>query len=139
MKLRIIAESLEDQVKRLVDMGYEIVEKAYVYPYNMLLIKSPAGNFDIALTTGEEYFLTYDSQKTRSPQSQQNWLEIGRMLANIVKEWLAKYGQLSVGSFNRERSYKYHRLLKRLGFNIGEIKLNEHDDFPDSWDFNIYP
>ena len=131
---------MEDEIEKLKEYGYDLIDELKVPPYTMLLLYNKEYNvYEISLTTGDDEFTTFDSQKTKSPSHRSNYIRIMKLLMERVTSWLSNYGELFVGSFNKERTYKYHRIFKRMGFKTTEIEYNNNElnNFPDSYDFKI--
>jgi len=136
----IIQELLDSEVAKLHEFGYTIVDRFDLGPYTMLLLHNEEEDiYEVSLTTEDEEFTTYDSQVTKLPTHSSNFLKIGKLMVRKVNEWLSLYGDLTVGSLNKERTFKYHRIFHRLGINVGDVEHTPPDDnFPDSFNFIVY-
>ena len=136
---RFLSEGLEDELEKIKEYGYEVVERYSVEPYNMLLLHNTEEDiYEVSLTTNEEDFTSFESQVSKSPTHKSNFRKIASKLINKLKEWLSEYGDLFVGSFNKDRTYKYKRIFSNMGLNVGEIQFNTNEDLPDSYDFMVY-
>jgi hypothetical protein len=89
----------------------------------------------LSLTTGQDDFTTFNSQISKIPRYRLNYKQASNNLISKVNQWLNKYGNLSVGSFNQNRTKKYHRIFKNMQFNLTPIEYNENTHLPPSWDF----
>lgn len=133
-----ISESISSELEKIREYGYIEMERYLSGPYTLLLLHNTNEDiYEISLTTDEDDFTTFDSQISRSPRYNLNFRELSRDLIRKVGEWLQNYGDLYVGSFNQERTEKYHRIFSGLGFNLSPIQYNENEDLPPSWDFVI--
>jgi hypothetical protein len=136
---RFLSEGLEDELEKIKEYGYEVVERYSVEPYNMLLLHNTEEDiYEVSLTTNEEDFTSFESQISKPPAHKSNFRKIASKLINKLKEWLSEYGDLFVGSFNKDRTYKYKRIFSNMGLNVGEIQFNTNEDLPDSYDFMVY-
>jgi len=132
----ILMERIDDELEKMLDLGYKLVDRYKSEPYTLILFHNMnEDSYEIGLTTDEEDFTTFNSQKTRTPKHNINFKESSKKLITKIKEWLKSYGNLYVGSFNERRVQKYHRIFGRLGFSVGEIQYTENDGLPPSWDF----
>lgn len=137
--LKLLQESLDTEIAKLKEFGYEVVEKYEISPYTMLLLHNTEEDiYEISLTTGEDDFTTFDAQVKKTPSHQSNFKAIANELVEKVKEWLETYGDLFVGSFNKARTYRYHSIFKKMGLKVGEIGFYENENLPDSYDFKVY-
>ena len=135
---KILSELLDSEVTKLHEFGYEIVDRFDLGPYIMLLLHNDE-EYEVALTTGDEEFTTYDSQVTKSSSQKLNFVKITKRLIDKINEWLSKYGDLTVGSLNKKRTYKYHRIFKSFGLNVSDVTYTEPDEnFPESYNFTIH-
>jgi len=133
-----IDESLEDEIEKLNEFGYEVIDMYRFSSYIMLLLKSESGEFEVSLTTGDDEFTTFDSQK-KKPTKETKSVSISKKLINKIKEWLDSYGDLIVGSLNKKRTGVYWRIFNNLGFKTSEIEITPPDDnFPESYNFKLY-
>lgn len=136
---KFLSEGLEDELEKIKEYGYEVVERYSAEPYNMLLLHNTEEDiYEVSLTTNEDEFTSFESQVSKSPTHKSNFRQIAKKLINKLKEWLSKYGDLFVGSFNKERTYKYKRIFSNMGLNVGDIQFNSNEDLPDSYDFIVY-
>jgi hypothetical protein len=135
----LLQELLDSEVMKLYSYGFEIVDRFDVEPYTMLLLYNKEDDaYEISLTTGDDEFTTFDSQVTKSPSHRSNFLKISKMMLSKVNEWLETHKQLTVGSLNKSRTYKYNRMFQRMGVNVGEVEYTPEDDnFPESYNFTI--
>ncbi len=132
-----INESLQDEIDKLIGYGFELVDRCDVGTYVMLLLKGE-GYYQIALTTGDEEFTTFDSQKKR-PTTQSKIVMMSKKLINTVKNWLDTYGDIMVGSFNKKRTLAYWRIFNNYGFVTSDIENSPSVEyFPESSNFVIY-
>jgi hypothetical protein len=145
-KLRLnIRESIDSELEKIKEFGYEEVERFTTPPYTLMLLHNTQENiYEISLTTDEEDFTTFDSQIKRRPKYDQgdggvNFMAASGELISKVREWLKKYGDLFVGSFNERRTNKYHRIFSSLKFTLTKIQYNDNIELglPSSWDFKI--
>lgn len=134
---KLLLELLDSEVIKLHEFGYDIIDRFDLGPYTMLLLYNDE-EYEVALTTGDEEFTTYDSQVTKSSSQKINFIKITKLLVDKINEWLSKYGDLTVGSLNKKRTYKYHRIFKNLGLQVSDIMYTEPDEnFPESYNFKI--
>jgi len=134
-----LSEGLEDELEKIKEYGYEVVERYSVEPYNMLLLHNTDEDiYEVSLTTNEDEFTSFEAQISKPPKHKSNFRKIASKLINKLKEWLSEYGNLFVGSFNKERTFKYKRIFSNMGLNVGEIQFNKNEDLPDSYDFMVY-
>lgn len=136
----LLRESLDSEISKLKAMGYEVVDRYTSGVYTaVLLYNTEEEIYEVSLTSNDQEFTTFQSQVKRASQSDKTPLASFRDIADKVREWLNRYGDLVVGSLNQARTYKYHQILSKLGFNVGKVT---HDppsmDFPDSWNFIIH-
>jgi len=142
--LKLLQETLDTEIAKLKEFGYEVVEKYEISPYTMLLLHNTEEDiYEISLTTGEDDFTTFDAQVKKPPRHQSNFKAIANELVEKVKEWLKAYGTrkkpyLFIGSFNKARTYRYHSIFKKMGLKVGEISFYENENLPDSYDFKVY-
>lgn len=142
---KFIGESIDSELEKIEEFGYEEVERFTTPPYTLMLLHNTQEDiYEISLTTDEEDFTTFDSQIKRKPKYDQgdggvNFRASSDKLISKVSEWLEKYGDLFVGSFNESRTYKYHRIFSGLGFNLTDIQYNSNEEIglSPSWDFTI--
>lgn len=136
----ILIENLDSEISRLKNMGYELIDRYSSGIYTALLLyNTEEGIYEISLTSNDQEFTTSQSQMKQAPKSNKTPLASFKDIADKVKEWLGKYGDLVVGSLNQSRTYKYNQILSKLGFKVGKVS---HDppsmDFPESWNFTIF-
>ena len=135
---QFILEGWEDEMSKLRSYGMKVVETHSSGPYNMLLIAG-MGMFQVALTTNEEEFTTFDAQISKPPKQISNFRKIAIELVTVVEGWLSKYGELFVGSYNKERTNKYHRIFTSMGLDIEPIKARDFGNGITSYFFMINP
>jgi hypothetical protein len=135
----LLRESLDNEIFKLKAIGYEIIDKYTSGIYTAFLLYDPKEDvYEIALTSNDQEFTTFQSQIKKSPQDSKTSVISFKDIVFKIKEWLDKYGDLVVGSLNKNRTYKYHQLLKKFGFNVGDISHDKPTTyFPESWNFNI--
>lgn len=133
-------ESLDSEVEKLRNYGYEVVDRYDLNNYSVLLLKIEDTDFyEVSLTSNDEEFTTYNSQITKPTKvDNRTILETYRKIMSKVKQWLNKYSMLHVGSFNQKRTDKYHRLFRGFGFKVTPIFHNPAGSvFPENWMFQI--
>lgn len=136
----ILNESIEDEVNKLQEWGYDVVEQFKFLNYTMFLLYHKEEDFyEISLTTDENDFTSYQDQVKKPATNNPEQIRIAfAKMSEKIKQWISRYGILVIGSLNKKRTYKYHKLLSSIGFNVSDIKHNLGDEhFPDYWDFNI--
>lgn len=133
----VISEQLNNDLEKLEKTGFKVIEKFVAEPYTMLLLFN--GNFyQVALTTNDDEFTSFESQISKPPTHKSNFLKIGKKLVDKLKQWSWLYGTLYVGSFNLSRTEKYKRIFNSLGFNIDKIHyMKANDVYPESYFFPI--
>lgn len=133
----VISEQLNNDLEKLEKTGFKVIEKFVAEPYTMLLLFN--GNFyQVALTTNDDEFTSFESQISKPPTHKSNFLKIGKKLIDKLKQWSWLYGTLYVGSFNLSRTEKYKRIFNSLGFNIDKIHyMKANDVYPESYFFPI--
>jgi hypothetical protein len=120
----IIMESLDDSIiDKLSDYGYKVVDRFDTGEYTMLLLKANDDFYEISLTSKGQDFTTYSSQIKKSPDSNSGVREREKLLMK-VRDWLNIQSPIMVGTFNNQRAHTYNRILKRAGFNVGEVSNN---------------
>lgn len=130
-KLRNILESFD----------YEIVEQCNMYEYTLLLMYDKNEMmYEISMTSKERDFTTAKLQsKILSNHSNRKILETSRIFINKIKEWLNEYQILSLDSLNKNKAYKYHKILKNNNTRITDIcDTTTNINFPEYWEFKIY-
>ena len=142
MKLLSITEGVASDVSKLKSFGFEITDSFSFHPYTILLIYDANDDlYQLALSSNDQEFLTFQSQVKQPQQSAGIPVSSFKALVSKLKDWLDSYGNLMAGSFNKDRAYKYHKLLTKLGFNLDEVSYaekEEHHEIPESWNFTIY-
>lgn len=133
-------ESLDSEISRLKSIGYNVVDRYSSGIYTALLLYNTEENiYEVSLTSNDQEFTTFQSQVKQAPKSNKTPLASFKDIADKVREWLGKYGDLVVGSLNQARTHKYNQILNKLGFRVGKVS---HDppsmDFPESWNFIIF-
>lgn len=133
----VISEQLNKDLEKLENTGFKVIEKFVVEPYTMLLLFN--GNFyQVALTTNDDEFTSFESQISKPPTHKSNFLKIGKKLIDKLKQWSWLYGTLYVGSFNLSRTEKYKKIFNSIGFNIDKIHyMKGNDAYPESYFFPI--
>jgi hypothetical protein len=122
---------LHTDLERLQRYGEEIIEEFEEGPYTLILTKNIHHNmYQIGLTSNEQEFTTSQSQEKKLTDKSvrvvlQSWSRISRK----VREWLDKYGEINVGSFNVPRTHKYRRMLSNFGIDCGDVQTNSHGAF----------
>jgi hypothetical protein len=134
---KFLTEAWDDEMRKLKNYGMEVVEQFNSGPYNMLLIKM-GDIHQIALTTNEGEFTSFEAQVSKPSTQKSNFMRIGRELVEKLEEWLSEYGDLFVGSYNEERTNKYHRIFSKMGLNIGDINGQDLGNEIISYYFPIY-
>jgi hypothetical protein len=134
---QFLAEAWEDEMNTLKGYGMEVIEQFNSSPYNMLLIKF-GHTYQIALTTNEGDFSSFEAQVSKPPTHKSNFMKIGKELVVKLEEWLSNYGDLFVGSYNKNRTNKYHRIFSRMGLKIGDIDSADFGNGIISYYFPIY-
>jgi len=135
-----IYEDLKSELKKIRKFGYKTIDKFHSDIYDMVLLYNINEDiYEVSLTSNESDFTTYDSQiKRPTEQNPKDIINSTRKLIHQLKIWINKYGQLVVGSLNKKRTFKYHKLLMDYGFKVGEISYSEPEEgFPESWNFEI--
>jgi len=137
--LLYLNETIEDETKKLKEWGYEVVNTYKVNNYTMFLLHNKEEDFyEISLTSNDDDFTTYDNQIKKKSVNNGVMISSFNLMADRIKEWINRYGILVIGSLNKDRTYKYHKILSSLGFRTTPVKYNVGDEhFPDFWDFNI--
>jgi hypothetical protein len=139
--IKFLNEGMEDELEKLSEYGYSVVESYTAEPYTMLLLHNTEEDiYEISLTTDEDEFTSFESQISKPPKHKVNYVKKIKQLVDKLKDWLKEYGDLFVGSFNKERTYKYKRIFSNMGLNVGEIQFNDNQSMgmPDSYDFMVY-
>lgn len=114
---------LPSDVDRLDTYGEEVIEQFDQGPYTLLLTRNKHyGTYQVGLTSDEQEFTTPSSQEKKSTDKSMGvilrvWMDISKKL----KGWNERYGKLIVGSYNKERTEKYRRILKTFGFQVGDL------------------
>lgn len=146
MKLLDILNELlliPSDVSRLSTFGEEIIEEINEGPYTLILTRNKHyGTYQVGLTSDEQEFTTPSSQQKKSTdKSMSIILKVWMNLSKKIKEWSERYGKLIVGSFNRERTEKYRRILSNFGFKVGELisKSEGNYFFLDKKEPSYYP
>ena len=136
----ILIENLDSEISRLKNMGYELIDRHSSGIYTALLLyNTEEGIYEVSLTSNDQEFTTSQSQMKQAPKSNKTPLASFKDIADKVKEWSGKYGDLVVGSLNQSRTYKYNQILSKLGFKVGKVSYDPPSmDFPESWNFTIF-
>ena len=134
-----INENIDDDILKLKKLGYSIIDKQTVGNYTIMLLSLNNNFYEISLTSNGEEFTTSSSQiKKPTMNKSSDILNTYNQFNKIINGWVRKYSPIYVGSFNKERTTKYHNLLKNMGIDVDEIR---HDDsngeFPESWNFKV--
>ncbi len=66
----------------------------------------------ISLTyNNKEYFKPNQQQKQPTEYGGRDFIKISKHFFGVIKEWVDKYGKLSIGSTNKQRTEYYHNWL----------------------------
>jgi hypothetical protein len=122
----ILLEMIEDELRKLRSMGMEDIDRIDAGPYKMFLLKNQTFHYDslydVALTSDDEDFTTPHAQRDRPIGHQmidiaRNW----KRLSNKLRQWSIEYGDLRVGSMNRNKTAKYRRILSTIELPVGPL------------------
>lgn len=117
--------------ERLRQYGEDIIDEFEEGPYTLILTKNRHnGNYQVGLTSDEQEFTSVASQMKKptdksTGQIIQTWGRISRKL----KEWVNIHEKIAIGSFNKSRTAKYHRILSNFGLTVGEIHSQSQGDY----------
>jgi hypothetical protein len=142
---KIISEDFQSEIKLLNQYGYELIDKKEINNYILFLVYKPnEGLYEIGITSNNRSFTTQQSQQKIPATGEGKEFSTARGFKITISNWLNKYSPIYVGSLNKNKTSKYHSILSRLGFNVGEIKYDYVDGnevfnevFPESWSFVI--
>lgn len=135
-----LLETVDSEIEKLKDYGYEVIDEYKVHNYTMFLLRNDDYDcYEIGLTSNGHDFTEFDNQQkkitTNKPDVIKNTF---KLLMIKVNEWLNMYNIITIGSLNKQRTHKYHKLFSSVGFKTTNIESNEGDEnFPDSWEFKI--
>jgi hypothetical protein len=140
----VIREDFNKEIEMLSSIGYNLVDKETVGQYALFLIHHPdAMMYQIGITSNNRSFTTTLSQeKTKKATLLNNEYSVANKFKSVIGEWLNDYSPLYVGSLNKNKTIKYHNILRGLGFNVGEIThvkgvVVNNQQFPESWNFML--
>lgn len=132
---KIISEINDVDKAKLIEMGAEIVEECVIGPYNLMLVTYEDGEYEVGITTEDEPFATPESQRHKAMGDNiKNPKKLWFMIKNKLNDWLNAYGKLIIGSYNRKRVAKYHRLCNMMNMDTSNISSADEYDF-----FMLYP
>lgn len=132
---RMVNEINDTDLEMLKNMGAELVEEHPVGPYNLMLVQWESGEYEVAITTNDEPFTYPEAQRHKTMGDDiKNPRRLWSAVKDKLEEWLMIYGQLLIGSYNKSRVRKYHRLLNMIDMKTSEIYLASSHDY-----FVLYP
>lgn len=127
---KVISEISEFDTNKLSDLGLELIEEYQIVPYNLILFRHNDGDYEVGITTHDDSFTTPESQEHRVMSDEiKNPKKLWMMIKDKLQEWLNQYQKLLVGSYNRERVKKYHRLCNMTNMNTSEISRADDYDY----------
>lgn len=114
---------LPADLERLNRYGEEIIGEFEEGPYTLILTRNRHnGNHQVGLTSNEQEFTTPNSQQKKgTDKSMSTIIQVWGRVARKLQEWNGTYGRLAVGSFNKERTDKYRRILHNFGFEVSQL------------------
>ena len=126
-ELLLITKDLE----RLKQHGEEIVEEFQEGPFTLILTKNIHHNtYQVGLTSDEQEFTSPESQtKKLTNQSTRTIIQSWGRISRKIKEWLERFGMIHIGSMNKSKTHKYHRILSNFGLDCGPIQSIGRGDF----------
>jgi hypothetical protein len=117
---KILSKMNNEQLKKLSDYGYELVDKFIGETHNMLLLYNDEdGIFEVSLTNENEQRKINESKSLRD----------NKVLGNKIKEWLLEYGDLIFESSDGEMVDNYKGILENQGFDISDIEMGSKSYF----------
>jgi hypothetical protein len=114
---------LPSDLERLNRYGEDIIEEYEEGPYTLVLTRNRHNGYhQVGLTSNEQEFTTQSSQQKRATDKSMGLIiQVWGRVAKKLQEWNGTYGRLAVGSFNKERTEKYRRILHNFGFEVGPL------------------
>ena len=141
---RFLNEDFNSEINKLKKFGYVLIEKREVNNYILFLVKEPEeGAYEIGITSNNKDFTTQSSQQKIRGGGDGKEFSIAKGFRLVISDWLNKYNPIYVGSLNKNKTNKYHNIISRLGFNVGQIDYDKpvivdgSEVFPESWNFII--
>ena len=114
---------LPSDMERLKSYGEEVIQEFEEGPYTLILTRNRHNNnYQVGLTSNEQEFTTASSQQKKSTDIPMTVIiQVWGRVARKLEEWNNTYGRLAVGSFNKERTDKYRRILHNFGFQVSQL------------------
>lgn len=128
---KLIFEISDYDSEKLSSLGLHLIEEFRIGPYNLILVRHDDGDYEVGITTNDETFSTPESQQHRVMSDEiKNPKKLWMMVKDKLQEWLDEHKKLLVGSYNRNRVKKYHKLCNMANMVTSDIfSTDEYDYF----------
>ena len=100
-------------LEKIETEGGKVIESSKIGVYELALVKFDWG-LTISLTSNDkEYLVPQGMDKIPTSSSIKDVLPVMRQFINKTKEWINKYGEIYIGSANREKAKFYYKLFTK--------------------------
>ena len=131
-KPMVVTAALTPEDKEKIETlgGGYVIEEAEVGNYDLALIGTDLipNFYQIGMQRHGLSMADPQQQMEKQPMEKfpVDWRQQVKDMQAVVDKWLDKYGRLYTASHNPEKTAQYIKLLKRLGYHVGEETIESH-------------